>query len=160
LENNRDSYSKNLAEVSRLCLVKEIRRRKKEHLQTPYGHAGIGIGIGDEKFKSTNVKTFYSQRQLRQSILFGLVHASAQYCVENDINDWFWLGTDALAKILRKSGLNISKVGDACQHRGERFPFKVSPAQTLSALESGYAKSFILYSELKNTDSELFQASA
>jgi N-acyl amino acid synthase of PEP-CTERM/exosortase system len=147
LKNSRDSYSKQLVEVSRLCLVKEI-RRKTESLHRPYEN----FNKQDEIHKGTNVITLNNHRQFRQSILFGLLHAAAKYSIENDINDWFWLGTDALARILRRSGLNILKVGTACQHRGKRFPFKMDPVQTFLTLSSNYAKSYFLYSELKTVE--------
>ncbi len=151
LSNSRRSFRKQLVEVSRLCLVKEIRRRKTESLFHPHGN----IEKEDEIHKGTNVKMLYSHRQVRQNILFGLLHAAAKYSVENDIDDWFWLGTAALARILRKSGLNVLKVGEPCEHRGKRYPFKMDPVQTVLALSSEYSKSYFLYSELKATEPAL-----
>lgn len=133
----------NLVEVSRLCLLSAIRKRQGEQRSSAYPD----VLSHNSEVQNQTISPFYSSRKIKQNILFSLLHAAAQYSIDNQINDWYWLGTEALARILRKSGLVIDKMGDACEHRGTRFPYKMYPVQTFMTLSKYYKQPYALYSE-------------
>lgn len=112
-------------ELSRLCVIKEIRRRVSD--------ANPPCGIGDEKQdikEAGKVKQFHDHHRVNRSIIWGLLNAAIVYCYSNNIENWYFITTTALAKVLRKGGFNMLNIGEPCYHNGERFPFKKDVFET------------------------------
>ncbi len=130
-------------ELSRLCLVREIRKRITD-LNSPHG-------ITDEnKIISTdNVKPLYNHYRNGRSIVWGLLRAATEYGYHNDIQKCYFLMTKALAKIIRKGGLTLQDIGPSCYHNGERYPFRMNVAETYrNRIWHDYRNGYRLFSEL------------
>jgi len=142
-EKIRASDFLNYAEVSRLCVVKEIRRRKTD--------GGPPLGI-DEKTEtdSNTISYLREQRTLNRSIIWGLIRAAALYSAQQGIDNWYFLTTAGLAKVLSKEGLKLYSIGPSCEHKGERFPFKLYNQETFSnpLWEHDFKMGYRLYSEI------------
>ncbi|MFA5984793.1 MAG: PEP-CTERM/exosortase system-associated acyltransferase [Methylococcaceae bacterium] len=137
-------------ELSRLCLVKEIRRRITDKIPP----VGISDIEQDTTINKVNIKSFRKQRK-NPSIIWGLLRAATEYGHENDIKHCFFLTTNALARIIRKGGLGMLNIGAPCNHNGERFPFKMNVAETYSSpIWQDYKNSYRLYSELTSFENQ------
>ena len=73
-------------EISRLCLVKEIRRRNTD-CDPPLGLAKEN----DEIKKGDNVIPFHGRRHIERSIIWGLFRAAAVHSKERNIQKWYFL---------------------------------------------------------------------
>lgn len=134
-------------ELSRLCLVKEIRRRFSD-IDPPHG-------ITDpqkEMQESDKVKLLHNNHRLNRSIIWGLIRAAVEYSHSNNVQNWLFLTTNALAKVLCKGGLELINIGEPCNHKGERFPFKMNVTQTYYShiWKNDYKKGFQLFSKLSS----------
>jgi hypothetical protein len=60
-----------------------------------------------------------------------------------------------LARVINRGGLNMMNIGEPCEHKGKRFPFKIDAKQTyLSEIwEDGFNKSYGLYSKVDDMQS-------
>ena len=105
----------NLAEVSRLCMVARYRRRASE----PYSPCEIPA---ISRVLGSSVSTGKDRRQ-EPEILLGLLCAAVQYSREHDIRYWYYLGTPALSRMMRRYSIDTRQVGPICVHRGTRFPY-------------------------------------
>ncbi|WP_051906935.1 PEP-CTERM/exosortase system-associated acyltransferase [Methylomarinum vadi] len=132
-------------EISRLCLVKEIRRRKTDE-EPPLGLNGKA----DMPAQGKNVIDFYNRRKINQSLIWGLFRAASIYSEEKNIDNWYFLSTKALARIISRVGAKMSLVGNGCHYRGERYPFKIDLNEVLSndIWTNDFKKGYRLFSEL------------
>jgi N-acyl amino acid synthase of PEP-CTERM/exosortase system len=144
-----DTFNRSV-EISRLCLVKEIRRRISD----------CGPPLGLEKAENNikygyNVIPFHGRKQIERSIIWGLIRAGAIYCEHRNIKKWYFLISKAFARILCKNGLDLQQIGEPCNFNGERFPFELVLKQLLSIpfwlndFKNGYS----LYSEMDMSES-------
>jgi N-acyl amino acid synthase of PEP-CTERM/exosortase system len=116
---------KQSAELSRLCVVKEVRRGFVD-IDPPNG-----IKDESEAIKETYiVKSLHNRQNLNRSIIWGLLNAATEFCYSNNIDNWYFITTNALAKVLRKGGFNMLSIGEPCYHNGERYPFKKDVVET------------------------------
>ena len=113
-------------ELSRLCLIKEIRRRSTD-TTPPLGldqfqkdHAKSA-----ESQNSENVEAIYKDRRINLSLIWGLFRAAADYSAQNNINRWFFLTNKALARVIGREGFVLHPVGEGCEHAGRRYPFSM-----------------------------------
>lgn len=137
-----DSYQS--VELSRLCLVKEIRRRITD-IDPPHGITDDSNEIEE----TDNIKLFYNHHQNSRSIMWGLLRAATEYGYHNNIQKCYFLTTNALAKVIRKGGLSMLNIGTPCYHNGERYPFKMNVNDTYqSEIWNDYKNSYRLFSEL------------
>jgi N-acyl amino acid synthase of PEP-CTERM/exosortase system len=114
-------------EISRLCLVKDIRRRSTD-IDPP-----LGLGEDGNEIKAEdNVIPFHRRKHAERSIIWGLFRAAALHSKERDIKKWYFLGTNALARIICKTGCNMKLIGESCNINGERFPFEMIVNEILS----------------------------
>lgn len=137
-------------ELSRLCLIKEVRRRFKD-IDPPHGI----IDESKQPKETEKIKLMFNQQKFNRVIIWGLIHAAAEYCCFNNIHNWYFMTTRALAKILCRGGLNLMKIGTSCQHKGERFPFRMNAIETYQSniWQGGYKNSYQLFSKLANSQS-------
>lgn len=88
-----------VVEFSRLCLVKEIRRRFNDVIP-PHG-------IEDETLcikETDNVKLIRNNLRTNRSIIWGLINAAAEYCYHLEIPNVYFLTTNALSKFFVRVG--------------------------------------------------------
>jgi N-acyl amino acid synthase of PEP-CTERM/exosortase system len=112
--NNTDT----IAEISRLCIIDQYRRARQEspvakpETSTIYPH----IVRNDDH---APVK----QRHHKSEIILGLLRAAVDYSYAHGIQNWYFLTTKALARIINRMCIQLVTVGSPCHHRGERFPY-------------------------------------
>jgi N-acyl amino acid synthase of PEP-CTERM/exosortase system len=106
-------------EISRLCVVKEMRKGFKD-IDPPNG-----IAASDIESSPTKVSHLVdNQKRINRTVIWGLLNAGVIYCNQNKIPDWYFITTNALAKVLNKGGFKMTSIGEPCNHNGERHPFK------------------------------------
>ena len=142
---DNDRFNRSI-EISRLCLVKDIRRRITD------SNPPLGLEEeGDEIKKGDNVIPFHGRKHIERSIIWGLIRAGAIQCEERHIKKWYFFVSNALARIICKKGFNLQQIGDPCNFNGERFPFKIDVNEVLSNslwlndFKNGYSR----YSEME-----------
>lgn len=146
--NIQDQLGKNdikpAVELSRLCVIKEVRRRFAD------------INFSDEIEDSNEaIKNTYSEKPLpnhkiiNRSIIWGLINAVIEYCYSNNIQTWYFITTTALAKVLRKGGCKMLNIGNPCYHNGERYPFKKDAVDAYhnEAWRKNYTNGYRIFSE-------------
>ena len=140
-------------ELSRLCLIKDVRRGFVD-IDPPHGI------LGDEnKVKeSDKIKLMPTNKKINRMIIWGLIYAAAKYCVNNNISNWYFMTTSALARLLCRGGLNLMSIGEPCQHKGERFPFKMNALQAYQShiWKGGVNKDYRVFSESDDISTEKF----
>ena len=121
---------KHCAEASRLCIVGHYRQRKDNKVapfsqsSVPDMHQQQASEVTAEKAKRT------------ASILKALMNASAAFSYENDIRYWYMLTTRSLVRILSHVlPLEFTRAGDACWHRGVRYPYLANLESAFSQLQ-------------------------
>lgn len=104
------------AELSRLCMVKEFRRRGEEP-KHPFEIEGVG---------GKDVPAIQANRRERRrepEILLGLLRAGFRFSETAGLDYWVILITPALARMLQRINTSIERIGPSCAHRGQRFPY-------------------------------------
>ncbi len=139
-------------EISRLCLVKEIR---KPFVQNAYGineDKSNEPSLLDAQEDDAQVKNFYSNPKVKSTIIWGLFNAALKYSVVNDINKWYLLTNKALVRVIGRQGFAIEQVGETCEHRGKRSPYRfdVEEIQDNSIWDT-FKNGYRAYSELSQT---------
>ena len=56
-------------------------------------------------------------------IMLGLIRAAREFGLKNDINSWYFLVEPALARGLKRVGIDLHRCGPEVQHRGLRHPY-------------------------------------
>ncbi len=132
-------------ELSRLCLVKEIRRQFND-VAPPHG-----VADESEEIQETDkVKLLRSSQRLNRSIIWGLIRATLEYGYQNNIQNALFLTTNALAKVICKGGLEMVNIGEPCNHKGERLPFKMNVKKTYHnpIWKNDYKNGYQVFSQL------------
>ena len=134
------------AEISRLCVVKEVRRGFVD-IDPPNG-----IEDESEALKETdNIGVLHNTQKINRKIIWGLLNAATEYCYSKKIENWYFITTAALAKVLRKGGFNMLSIGEPCYHNGERFPFLKDVIDTYhnETWRDNFNTGYRLFSELE-----------
>lgn len=134
-------------EMSRLCLIKDVRRGKD--LDPPHGV----MDDSSNNLKETDkLKVMPSQNKINRLIFWGLVYAASEYCYNNNVQFCYFLTTSILAKVMIRGGMDLISVGEAIQHKGERYPYKIDTIKTFQSeiWANGFNNSYGLYSDLDN----------
>lgn len=133
-------------EISRLCLVKEIRRRNTD--RTP--PIGLFEEDGDIN-KGTNVIPFHRRKHIERSIIWGLFRAASVLSVQMNVKKWYFLGANALARIICKKGFNLQQIGEPCHLNGERLPFEIALHEILAnpLWHNDFKNGYSLYSDVE-----------
>jgi N-acyl amino acid synthase of PEP-CTERM/exosortase system len=136
-------------ELSRLCVLKEIRRRFND-IDPPHGISDEGQEITE----SDTVKLLRNYRRSNRSIIWGLLNAATEYCYSANIRNWYFITTSALEKVLRKGQFNMLNIGEPCNHNGERFPFKKDVVYTYhhEIWRKDYKSGYQLFSQIDSQD--------
>jgi len=105
-ELEENSEKRITAEVSRLCIVKKYRTSLKYNCSVSSANNIVAIN-----------------RHSQSEIMMGLLRAVCTYCLKNNINILLFTVAKSLARILKKLGFNITRIGQECDYHGRRTPF-------------------------------------
>lgn len=150
LEKNisRSQYLQSV-ELSRLCVLKEVRRFSGRRF------ALYGLEEQASPFiESSKVRALHSYKNLGLSVMWGLLRAAALYCAQKNIHDLYLLVAPALASTIRKEAFSVQQIGALCQHRGQRVPlqWKIDDVLANPLWEKDYKKEYGFYSECFEND--------
>ena len=118
----RVSEGLSVAEASRLCVIPTHRNGRGSN-----GKRGPRDGGGVRTSESECVDMLHASW-----ISLGLIRAARQYCLDLQIRYGFFFIADALARILKRVGMDIRTIGPACEHKGLRRPY-------IHDIKEGYA---------------------
>jgi len=116
------------AEVSRLCVVSQYRRRAHEQNvphQVPWDP--------DEDRKGAN-----EERRKAPWLMLALLHAARNFSEEKNIPYWFFLTPHSLARIIKGLGMKLEQTGPGCEHRGIRYPYVANMPRDFDQLRIKY----------------------
>ena len=146
------------AEISRLSIVSDFRRRKQERdvpFQLPWTQ--------DECISDVAGDTFQERRKAPW-LMLSLLYAARDYSEQHGINYWFFLTPKALARIFKGLGMQLEVTGPACEHRGTRFPHVIKIPSGFDNFEIKYpglgktiprSNRYRLFSEVDNEIAKL-----
>ena len=110
-----------MVELSRLLIAPPFRRRRQ--------------GVASKRTAGTDPRpASHSTRPEAAWILGKLIRAIAAYCVEHDIPGAVFFVTPALARILNRMKIQLTVIGEPCQHRGLRYPYASDGKQVFDAV--------------------------
>lgn len=101
------------AEVSRLCVVSQYRRRVHER--------NVPHQIPWDPNQDTDAGS--QERRKAPWLMLGLLHSARIYSEEQNIPYWFFLAANSLARIIKGLGMKLDQTGYPCEHRGVRYPY-------------------------------------
>lgn len=115
-----------IAEISRLAVKAEFRRRKTDKFN--------GSAVGAIKESS------YSETELRcfPFIAIGLYMAAATMCIETGVKHIYVMMEPRLARSMKFVGINFIQLGEAIDYHGLRAPYYISPSIFLENLSPGF----------------------
>jgi N-acyl amino acid synthase of PEP-CTERM/exosortase system len=122
------------AEISRMCVVAQYRRRPLER-HTPYQ---IPWDADDES--SDKDKPVADERRKAPWLMLALLYAARDYSVQNGINHWFFLAARSLARIFKGLGMQLEQTGPGSEYRGIRFPHVIKIPSGFDNFELKYPK--------------------
>jgi N-acyl amino acid synthase of PEP-CTERM/exosortase system len=105
------------AEVSRMCVVSNFRRRRQER-STPYQ-----MPYDPQRDTPPANTSDPTERRKAPWLMLGLLNAARDYSEKHNIRYWFFLTNEALARIIEGVGFSLTSVGPPCEHRGKRIPY-------------------------------------
>jgi N-acyl amino acid synthase of PEP-CTERM/exosortase system len=114
----------NLAEVSRFCVSKEFKRRKKE-----YGTL-TGIGPDSENPFSED------ERRIFPHITLALIACLIKMSHENNITYWYAVMEPALLRFLSTLGIHFISIGPLTDYHGKRQPSIIKVSDLLKGVHT------------------------
>jgi N-acyl amino acid synthase of PEP-CTERM/exosortase system len=131
-------------EMSRLCVIKEARRFSSKRF-APYGLPDQEIAAESDK-----VRSFYNFKNQTRSMIWGLFKAAVDYSAENNLDYWYFIVAPALAYFIRREGFELSQIGEPCDHKGVRTPYKIAVNNILQnpLWLTDYKNDFFRYSDV------------
>ncbi|MDB2705437.1 PEP-CTERM/exosortase system-associated acyltransferase [Pseudomonadota bacterium] len=122
-----------IAELSRLALKAEFRRRKTDKFK------GSAIGaIRESTYSETEHRCF-------PFIAIGLYMAAATMSIETGIKHCYVMMEPRLARSMKFVGINFVQLGDAIDYHGLRAPYYINPGIFMESLSPGLT---CLYKEI------------
>ncbi|WP_404360186.1 PEP-CTERM/exosortase system-associated acyltransferase [Methylotuvimicrobium sp. KM1] len=131
-------------EISRLCVIKEIRRRSSDG-EPP-------TGLTEKHGANDDVDYLCNQRRLSRSVIWGMFRAASLYCAENRIHNWYFLTTKMLYRLITKENFKMDQIGDSCELNGQRFPYRIHMNEILQnpIWNQGFQSHYKYYSAKDN----------
>jgi N-acyl amino acid synthase of PEP-CTERM/exosortase system len=141
VESVHDRYA---VEMSRLCVIKEARKFTSKRF------APFGLPNEEVSDDSNNIKSIFNYKNHSRSLMWGLIRAAAVYSYETNIDNWYFVVAPALAHFLNKGGLELTQIGEPCDHRGLRTPYRLTVENVLAnpLWLSDYKNNYRLFSDL------------
>lgn len=109
-----------VVEVSRLCIVDNYRHQQQ-------ATHSVNTAKAFPRIVSDTPEPRVRNRRYKSEIVMGLMRAAAVYSREHQIPNWYFLSTPAFARMMNWLNFQLVKLGPACEHRGKRLPFLISP---------------------------------
>ncbi|HYN77767.1 MAG TPA: PEP-CTERM/exosortase system-associated acyltransferase [Lamprocystis sp. (in: g-proteobacteria)] len=144
-----DTHRLGAVEFSRLCILNEYRRTVHSTTYGPYRPEGQPHALERPViFQQEDNDVFL--RLLRASLEW---RPAVRYC--------YFIVTAALARVLARFGIPLTRVGEQVEHRGVRIPFRYDVIEALEGMQqtlSGFAAMvknsapYIAYSEFVDGD--------
>ena len=144
-----DTHRPWAVEFSRLCILNEYRRTIQSTSYGPYRLEG----------QTTAPERAVIFRQENNDVLLRLLRASFEW--RPAVKYCYFIVTAALARVLARLGIPLTRVGDQVEHRGVRIPFRYDVEEALEGMQqtlSGFAamvnnsSAYIAYSQFINGD--------
>jgi N-acyl amino acid synthase of PEP-CTERM/exosortase system len=142
-----------IGEISRMCIVDKCRRKTRSHSPTHGDSPVYPQPIQDKQAPKSG------ERVHKSEIILGLLRAAIDYSYEHGISRWYFLTTPALARIVNRLCIQLTRVGSPCDHRGVRYPFAASlkeaerqateGSSTIAEWRKGTTNSYRRYSDLQ-----------
>lgn len=131
-------------EMSRLCVIKEARRFSSKRF-APYGLPDQEIAAENDK-----VRSFYNFKNQTRSMIWGLFKAAVDYSAEKNLDYWYFIVAPALAYFIKREGFELSQIGEPCDHKGVRTPYRIAVKNILQnpLWQTDYKNDFYVYSEV------------
>ena len=120
----------NIAEVSRICIKDTFRRNIRSDL-------AVVSETGVAPAEAGNQHAPARQKYKKSEIMLGLLRAASVYSRKNNISNWYFLTTPALARLMNQMNIQLIKIGSACMHRGKRYPFMADLKDSEGRLKRG-----------------------
>lgn len=114
----------NLAEVSRFCVSKEFKRRKKEY--------GTLTGIGPESENPFSE----DERRIFPHITLALIACLIKMSHENNISYWYAVMEPALLRFLSTLGIHFISIGPLTDYHGKRQPSIIKVGDLLEGVHT------------------------
>ncbi|MBE0470270.1 MAG: PEP-CTERM/exosortase system-associated acyltransferase [Methyloprofundus sp.] len=153
------NINNSVVEFSRLCIVKEIR---KPYVQNAYGINEANTSdyqIAKDTDENEHLKYFYSNPKVKNTIIWGLINAAMKYSADNHIKEWYLLTNRALARVIRRQGFTVDQVGEACEHRGQRAPYRFDVKEVQgNPMWKDFRKGYRVYSQLSQQEAASYVA--
>lgn len=105
-------------EVSRLCIIKAFRWEEQPELNNTNM-------VQSARKQKVVQKTLKKEHQIKHALTLRLLQAAWKYSLEHNIKYWYFLTTGALARMLKRENIMLQPAGEACEHRGIRYPYIV-----------------------------------
>lgn len=121
-------HGESTAEVSRICIKNTFRRNRQPV---------TGYDDSDARANAAGEVVANRQRYRKSEIMLGLFRAASVYSRESDIRSWYLLTTPALARLINQMNVQLLRIGSACLHRGQRFPFFADLKESEQRLKRG-----------------------
>lgn len=136
-------------EMSRLCVLKEVRRFSARRY-APYGVVEQESSV----IESSKVRALHNYKNLGLTVMWGLLRAAASYCTRSNFHDLYLLVAPALVYAIQKEGFSVKQVGNPCEHRGQRVPlqWKIDNVVANPLWEKDYKREYGLYSNCFEND--------
>ena len=80
-------------------------------------------------------------------IMLGLIRAAREFGLKNGINSWYFLVEPALARGLKRVGIDLFRCGPEVQHRGLRHPYRGDVDSCFDRVFSGADKIRVMFSK-------------
>jgi N-acyl amino acid synthase of PEP-CTERM/exosortase system len=123
-----------IAEISRLAVKAEFRRRKADKFK------GSAIGaISEASYSETELRCF-------PYIAIGLYMAAATMSIETGVKHVYVMMEPRLARSMKFVGINFIQLGEAIDYHGIRAPYYINPAIFMENLTPGFK---CLYKEIQ-----------
>lgn len=121
-----------VVEVSRLCIVEHHRHKRQQQAAHSVNTAKTYPHIVSDAPESSA-----RNRRHKSEIVMGLMRAAAVYSRKHEIPNWYFLSTPAFARMMNWLSFQLIKLGPACNHRGKRLPFLISPLEACEKAKQG-----------------------
>lgn len=132
-------------ELSRLCLINKVRKKFNDT------NLPKEVFVDQKEIKETDKVRLIKNCRINRSIIWGLIYAASKYSYQNNIRDWYFMTTRGLEKVLRNGGLDILKIGNPCNYKGQRYPFRMNAFETYRSeiWRDDFKNGYHLFSELE-----------
>ena len=126
--------NENIAEISRICVKNTFRHKQVLQPITNRTQESLNMWTSPvTKAYSNTPERVYKKSE----IMLGLLRAASVFSQNNNIHNWCFLTTPALARLISQMNIQLIRVGPACLHRGKRFPFLANLKEAERRIRNG-----------------------